>query len=423
MDHSTRIEQSYAIAKQRYAELGVDTEKAIAQLRQISISLHCWQADDVGGFEISDASLAGSGLQVTGNFPGKARNIEELRMDLNQALRLIPGRHRVNLHAIYGEFGGKSVDRDAILPEHFRGWVDWAKHYQLNLDFNATCFAHPKASHGFTLSSKDAAIRAFWIEHVKRCREISAFMGRELGSSCLHNLWIPDGSKDAPVDRWTHRVLLKQSLDEIFTIDYPETEMKDAIESKLFGIGSESYVVGSHEFYLGYAIARNKMVCLDLGHFHPTESIADKISAILQFSEELLLHVSRGVRWDSDHVVILNDDLKGVAEEIVRAEALQRVHIALDFFDASMNRIGAYVIGTHAAQKSLLLALLEPITKLREYENQGDLFARLALLEEIKTLPFGSVWDYFCLVHDLPIGTNLLKEVKRYEREVLMQRA
>ncbi|MDZ7375935.1 MAG: L-rhamnose isomerase, partial [candidate division KSB1 bacterium] len=392
-------------------------------LRHISISIHCWQADDVGGFEAPDASLAGSGLQVTGNFPGKARNVEELRRDLIQALKLIPGYHRVNLHAIYGEFGGKRIDRDAIRPEHFQGWVDWARHHQLKLDFNATCFAHPKASQGYTLSSKDAAIRKFWIEHVKRCREISAFMGRELNSSCIHNLWIPDGSKDSPVDRWTHRALLKQSLDEIFAIHYPETEMKDAIESKLFGIGSESYVVGSREFYLDYGISRNKMICLDMGHFHPTESIADKISAILQFSNELLLHVSRGVRWDSDHVVILNDELKGVSEEIIRADALHRVHFALDFFDASMNRIGAYVIGTRAVQKSLLLALLEPTAKLREHENRGDLFARLALLEEIKTLPFGAVWEYYCLINNVPIGTSIIEEIKRYEQEVLIKRS
>ncbi|MDZ7263506.1 MAG: L-rhamnose isomerase [candidate division KSB1 bacterium] len=422
MNHQSRIEKDYLIAKEQYAVFDIDTEQALSQLSQMAISLHCWQADDVGGFESPDASLAGSGLQVTGNYPGKARNIEELRMDLAQSLRLIPGRHRLNLHAIYGEFGGQRVDRDAISPEHFRGWVDWAKQQRIKLDFNATCFSHPNASQGFTLSHRDRSIRSFWIEHVKRCRDISAFMGRELNSPCIHNLWIPDGTKDAPVDRWTPRTLLKESLDEIFAREYRPTEMKDAIESKLFGIGSESYVVGSHEFYLSYAIARRKMVCLDMGHFHPTESIADKISAILQFSDELLLHVSRGIRWDSDHVVILNDDLKSVAEEIVRASALQRVHIALDYFDASMNRVAAYVIGTRATLKALLMALLEPRAKLQECEISGDHWARLALLEEIKTLPFGAVWDYYCLKHDVPIGTDWMNEVKRYEQQVLLKR-
>jgi len=422
MDQSLQVEQDYARASQRYAELGVDTESAMEQLSHVAISLHCWQADDVGGFETSDASLVGSGLQVTGNYPGKARTIEELRMDLEQALKLIPGNHRINLHAIYGEFGGQRVDRDAIRPEHFQGWVDWARLHHLKLDFNATCFAHRNASQGFTLSSKDPAIRAFWIEHVKRCRDISAFMGRELNSPCIHNLWIPDGSKDVPVDRWAHRALLKQSLDDIFHTEYSSEYMKDAVESKLFGIGSESYVVGSHEFYLGYAISRGKMVCLDLGHFHPTESIADKISAILQFSDELLLHVSRGIRWDSDHVVILNDELRSVAEEIVRAEALQRVHIALDFFDASINRVAAYVIGTRATLKSLLLALLQPNALLKEYENKGDFGPRLALMEEAKALPFGAVWDYYCLKNDVPVGASWLEIVKQYERDVLLNR-
>lgn len=422
MTQQSRIERDYQIAKEQYAALGIDTDRALTQLSQLAISLHCWQADDVGGFETPDASLAGSGLQVTGNYPGKPRNIEELRMDLAQALQLIPGSHRLNLHAIYGEFGGQRIDRDAISPEHFRGWVDWARQQNIKLDFNATCFSHPNASQGFTLSHRDRSIRSFWIEHVRRCREISAFMGRELNSPCIHNLWIPDGAKDAPVDRWTPRELLKESLDEIFAVEYSPAEMKDSIESKLFGIGSESYVVGSHEFYLSYAIARGKMICLDMGHFHPTESIADKISAILQFSAELLLHVSRGIRWDSDHVVILNDDLKSVAEEIVRADALHRVHIALDYFDASMNRVAAYVIGTRATLKSLLLAILEPRARLLQMEISGDHFSRLALLEELKTLPFGAVWDYYCLQHNVPTGTGWLEAVKRYEQEVLLKR-
>ncbi|MCU0646027.1 MAG: L-rhamnose isomerase [bacterium] len=422
MNQSSLITKAYDMAKQRYAEWDVDTEFALKRLNQLSISLHCWQADDVGGFETPESTLSGGGIQVTGNYPGKARNADELRMDLEKVNSLLPGKHRLNLHAIYGDFGGKRIDRDEITTDHFKGWVDWAKHQNIKLDFNASCFSHPKANDGFTLSSKDKSVRKFWIEHVKRCREISAFMGRELSSPCIHNLWIPDGTKDSPVDRWAYRALLKDSLDEIFSIEYDPSEMKDAVESKLFGIGSESYVVGSHEFYMGYAISRGKMICLDLGHFHPTESIADKISAILQFSEELLFHVSRGVRWDSDHVAILNDEVKSVAEEIVRAGVLDRVNIALDFFDASMNRVGAYVIGARATLKSFLIALLEPTEKLREFEEAGNNFARLALLEELKTMPFGAVWDYFCLKNDVSLGEAWLEEVQRYEREILRKR-
>ncbi len=422
MDQASLIKKSYEIAKDRYAELGIDTEAAMEKLSKLSISLHCWQGDDVGGFETTDATLSGGGIQVTGNYPGKARNVDELRMDLEKVYSLIPGNHRLNLHAIYGEFGSKRVDRNEITIDHFKGWIDWAKYQNIKLDFNATCFSHPKVDSGFTLSSKDKSIRDFWIEHVNRCREISAFMGRELQSPCIHNLWIPDGTKDSPVDRWKHRALLKESLDEIFSIEYNPKEMKDAVESKLFGIGSESYVVGSHEFYLGYAISRGKIICLDLGHFHPTESIADKISAILQFSNELLFHVSRGVRWDSDHIVILNDEVRSVAEEIVRAGVLDRMNIALDFFDASINRIGAYIIGTKSTLKSFLIALLEPIEKLREFEEDGNNFARLALLEELKTMPFGAIWDYYCMKNKVPIGEQWMEEVQRYEAEALRQR-
>jgi len=422
MNQSALIEKSYEMAKEQYAELGIDTEDTMEKLNKLSISLHCWQGDDVGGFETQDAELSGGGIQVTGNYPGKARNVDELRMDLEKVYALLPGNHRLNLHAIYGEFAGRRIDRNEITMDHFEGWVGWAKQQNIKLDFNATCFSHPKADDGFTLSSKDKNVRDFWIEHVKRCREISAVMGRELQSPCIHNLWIPDGTKDSPVDRWTHRALLKDSLDKIYSIDYDPKEMKDAVESKLFGIGSESYVVGSHEFYMGYAMSRGKMVCLDLGHFHPTESIADKISAILQFSDELLFHVSRGVRWDSDHVVILNDEVKSVAEEIVRAGVLDRVNIALDFFDASLNRVGAYVIGTRSTLKSFLIALLEPTDKLREFEEAGNNFARLALLEELKTMPFGAVWDYYCLKNSVPIGKEWMKEVKRYEKEILSKR-
>ena len=419
---SAKIEKTYYLAQERYSQFGVNSEKALEILEKVSLSLHCWQGDDLGGFEKPDSRLAGGGLQVTGNYPGRARTVDELRMDLKKAYSLIPGRHRLNLHAMYGDFSGKPVDRNEISLDHYKGWIDWAKQEDLKLDFNPTCFSHPKADSGFTLSSKDIAIREFWIEHVKRCREISASMGRELQSPCIHNLWIPDGTKDIPVDRWTHRTLLREALDTIYAVEYRPSEMKDSIESKLFGIGSESFVVGSHEFYIGYALSRGKMLCLDLGHFHPTESVADKISSILQFSEELLLHISRGVRWDSDHVVILNDEVKSLTEEIVRSSALDRVHIALDFFDASMNRIGAWVIGARATLKGLLCALLEPQEKLREAENSGNNFARLALMEELGTMPFGAVWDYYCLGMNVPVGELWMEEVKRYEEEVTKKR-
>lgn len=415
---SSTANKAYELARERYAEFGVDTEAALTQLQQLSISVQCWQGDDVGGFERAGAALADGGIQVTGNYPGKARTVAELRADAEKAFALIPGRHRFNLHAMYGEFGGRQVDRDAITPEHFQGWIDWAASRQLKLDFNATCFSHPLAASGFTLSHADPAVRAFWIEHVKRCRAISAVMGRRLGSPCLHNLWIPDGMKDLPADRWSPRARLRDSLDEIFQTAYSSDEMKDAVESKLFGLGSEAYVVGSFEFYLGYALRNDKIICLDLGHFHPTETVADKLSALLQFFPELLLHVSRGVRWDSDHVVILNEEVRAVAEEIVRCQALTRVHLALDYFDASVHRVAAWVIGTRATLKALLLALLEPREQLRQFESAGDYSGRLALLEEIKTLPFGAVWDYYCVKMDVPAGMAWFNELKRYEQEV-----
>jgi len=368
-----QIQKRYESAKQQYAEWGVNTEAALSALKQISLSLHCWQGDDVGGFERPLASLSGGGIQVSGNYPGKARTVAELRQDLEKAYSLLPGRHRLNLHAIYGEFGPKFVDRDAMGPQHFRGWIDWAKAKKIKLDFNATLFSHPKAESGFTLSNADAAIRGFWIEHVKSCREIAAAMGKNLGSACIHNLWIPDGSKDEPVDRWTPREILRNSLDEIYGAKHTPAALKDAVEGKLFGLGSESYVVGSHDFYLSYAISRRKMICLDMGHFHPTESIADKISAILQFSDELLLHVSRGVRWDSDHVAILDTDLIAIAQEIVRGSFLGRVHIGLDYFDASINRVAAWVLGARNMLKALLKGLLEPSDTLREIELGGGM--------------------------------------------------
>jgi L-rhamnose isomerase len=417
-----KVEQAYRLAKEQYANMGVDTEEVLDVLAKVPISLHCWQTDDVAGLEQSDRLLGGSGLQVTGNYPGKARNVHEMRQDLEKVLSLLPGTHRLNLHANYGEFGGKPVDRDQVAPEHFQGWVVWAVSNNLKLDFNSTLFSHPKTGTGFTLSSKDESIRQFWVRHVQQCREISAFMGRELGSACIHNIWIADGMKDTPIDRYGHRAQLKKSLDEAMEKPYDPQLMKDAVESKLFGIGSEAYVVGSHEFYLGYAIQNKKLICIDSGHFHPTEVVADKISSILQFADELLLHLTRGLRWDSDHVVTMNDDIVLICQEIVRAQALNRVHLGLDFFDASINRVGAYVTGTRAAIKSLLFALLEPVGQLKELENRGQYFQRLAMLEELKSAPFGQVWDYYCLKNDVPPGHGYIAEVEQYEQAVLSKR-
>jgi L-rhamnose isomerase len=419
---TTTIERSYLSARDKYAERGVDADKALGRLQAISLSLHCWQGDDVGGFEKHAEGLAGSGLQVTGGTPGKARTVEELRADLEQAFALIPGRHRVNLHAMYGEFGDSPVDRNAIEPEHFRGWTEWARRRNLKIDFNATCFAHPKAASGSTLSSRENGTRKFWVDHVKCCRKIAASIGREQQAPCLHNLWIPDGSKDVPTDRFGARAALVKSLDEIYEVEYSPQQMKDSLESKLFGIGSESFVVGSHEFYLGYALTRGKIVCLDLGHFHPTESVADKISAILPFSGEILLHISRGVRWDSDHVVLLNEEVRDLAAEIVRSQALDRIHIALDYFDASFNRIGAWVLGARSMLKGLLIALLEPAERIKELDQGSRTLDRLSLLEELKALPFGAVWDAYCLRNGVPPADEWLREVEAYERRVLSRR-
>jgi L-rhamnose isomerase len=422
MSNEKSVERRYELAREQYAQAGVNTEEAMRALSAVSVSLHCWQGDDVGGFERPDASLSGGGLQVTGSYPGKARSVEELRSDLRKTYSLLPGRHRLNLHAIYGEFGGKAVDRDKISVDQFRGWIDWAKDNGLKLDFNPTCFSHPKSDDGFTLSHWDRNIRLFWIEHVKRSREIAVEMGRAQASPCINNLWIPDGSKDAPVDRWSARKRLRESLDEIYAIDHPPAFIKDSVESKLFGIGSEAFVVGSHEFYLSYALQKHKLVCLDLGHFHPTEQVADKISALLQFFDEVLLHVSRGLRWDSDHVVIFNDEVRSLMEEIVRADALRRVHIALDYFDASINRIGAWVTGARSTLKAVLSALLEPRERLRTVEKEGDFFSRLAILEEARVLPLGAVWDYYCLTAGVPTGDDWIAEVRRYETEILSKR-
>jgi L-rhamnose isomerase len=413
--------KSYELARERYAQLGVDTETAIKTLRTIPISLHCWQGDDVGGFE-SDSGTLGGGLAVTGNYPGKARTADELRSDLNQAFDLIPGSHRLNLHALYAEHKGKVADRDALTPELFQGWIDWAKGRKIGMDFNPSFFSHPKAADGFTLASRDEAVRKFWVRHGQISRKIGEKIGRELGTPCVTNVWIPDGFKDSPADRKTPREILAKSLDEVFAEPLDSKFNLDAVEGKLFGIGSESYVVGSHEFYLGYAITRKKLVCLDAGHYHPTEGIADKISSVLAHLPEILLHVSRGVRWDSDHVVTLGDDLRATAEEIVRGGYLNRVHIGLDYFDASINRVAAWVIGTRAMIKALLIALLEPTKKLQELEAFGDFTSRLALMEELKTLPFGAVWDRYCEQQNVPVGPAWLHVVKDYEKRVLSKR-
>ncbi len=414
------IEQAYAMAKERYADLGVDTDAALAKLQKISLSLHCWQADDVTGFENPDAQLSG-GIQTTGNYPGKARNIEELRQDILTATSLIPGRHRLSLHASYADFRSTgAVDRDALRPEHFASWMDWAEANGMKLDFNSTSFSHPKSGM-LTLSNPDEGIRRFWVEHTKRCREIAEEMGRRQGDPAMLNIWIHDGSKDTTVNRIGYRRLLKQSLDEIFAVDY--ANMKDCIEAKLFGIGAESYTVGSYDFYLGYGAKSGKIVTLDTGHFHLTESIADKVSSLLLFTPEIMLHVSRPIRWDSDHVVIMNDDTLDLAKEIVRCDALDRVHIGLDYFDASINRIGAYVVGARATQKCVLQALLEPLAKLREYEASDRLFERLALLEEAKNLPWNAVWDMFCLQNDVPAGEAYIADVEQYEKDVTSKRA
>jgi L-rhamnose isomerase len=416
------ILKAYAIAWEQYRDLGVDTDRAIEQLQDIKISLHCWQADDVGGFETPDAVLGGGGIQVTGNYPGKARNIAQLRQDIEKVLTLVPGRQRINLHAIYGDFQNQRVDRDQIEIRHFQSWIDWAKNLNLGIDFNPTCFSHPFADEGFTLSSKNETHRKFWVEHVKRCRKIAAEIGKQLNNPVVNNIWIPDGSKDTPVDRYTHRVILKKSLDEIFAVKYPEEYLKDSVECKLFGIGSEAMVVGSHEFYMGYAIKNKKLLCLDNGHFHPTEQTGDKISSILQYIDEILLHVTRGVRWDSDHVVTFNDEIQLIAQEIVRADVVKRVNIGLDYFDGSINRIGAYVAGIRATQLAFLFAFLEPTKTLKKFEEEKKNFERLALLEILKSKPFGAVYDFYCMNNNVATGEDYITEIQKYETDVLKKR-
>jgi L-rhamnose isomerase len=416
------FQRSYYLARERYSEIGVDVDLALDRLSRIPVSLHCWQGDDVVGFENSGESLSG-GIAVTGNYPGKARTPDELRSDLEKAYSMIPGKHRLNLHASYAETGGKTVERDEVAPEYFRGWIDWAKGQGLGIDFNPTFFSHPKASDGYTLSHRDEGIRRFWIDHGIACRQIGAVIGEALGSPCITNIWIPDGSKDTPVDRKGPRERLAQSLDAILSEPLDPRFNRDAVEAKLFGLGSESYVVGSHEFYLGYALTRETLLCLDAGHFHPTEVISDKISSVLTWLDEILLHVSRGVRWDSDHVVTLTDELQAIAQEAVRGDYLDRIHFGLDFFDATINRVAAWVIGTRALLKALLMALLEPTAMLRELEANGDLTGRLALLEELKSYPFGAVWDHYCSERGVPVGPGWMDQVRNYESEVLSKRS
>ncbi|GAK60999.1 L-rhamnose isomerase [Candidatus Vecturithrix granuli] len=418
---SQQIETSYSFAKERYAALGVDTDAVLKNLAVIPISLHAWQGDDVCGFESPDAQLTGGGIQAIGNYPGKARTAAEMRMDLDKALSLIPGSHRVNLQAIHVDSDEK-VERNNFQPKHFSRWIDWAKERKLGLDFNPSYFSHPKADAGFTLTSTDEGIRQFWIEHGIACRKIGEAFGKALGTPCVTNIWIPDGYKDIPVDRKAPRERLVNALDTILAEKIDPRYNLDAVESKLFGLGLESYTAGSHEFYMGYAVSRNLLLCFDTGHFHPTEVISDKLSAVLMFVDQVLLHVSRGVRWDSDHVLILSDELQALAQEIVRGEFLKRVHISLDFFDASINRVAAWVIGARNMSKALLLALLEPTAQLRKFELDGDYTSRLTMLEELKTLPWGAVWDYYCLTQNVPAGHLWLDEIKHYERDVLFKR-
>ncbi|MDR2346167.1 MAG: L-rhamnose isomerase [Planctomycetaceae bacterium] len=413
-------EQIYNFAKQRYADIGVDVESALRELSMVKVSLQCWQGDDVSGFENS-SGLTDGGILATGNYPGKARNAEQLRADADVAFSLIPGKHKFSLHAIYLENNGAKVDRDQIEPRHFQGWIDWAKERKIGLDFNPTYFSHPLASDGFTLSAADLGKRKFWIRHGIASRKIAESMGAQLGMKSVVNFWMPDGFKDIPVDRFSPRQRMADSLDQIFATKIDTNDETDALESKLFGIGSETYVVGSHEFCLGYALSRNKLICLDAGHFHPTEMIADKLPGLALFVKEFLLHVSRPVRWDSDHVVIWNDDLRGIAEELVRNNLLGRVHIGLDFFDATINRIAAWVIGTRSMLKALLAALLEPINDLRKWELMGDYTKRLAILEELKSMPIGIIWDYYCEKNNVPAGTAWIEEVKKYESKILSE--
>lgn len=416
-----KVKEEYEMAKKQYGKYGIDTDFVLNKLKDVPISIQCWQGDDVTGFEVTDVTLSG-GIVSTGNYPGKARNINELMSDVEKAFSLIPGKKKLNLHSIYGDFKGKVVNRNEVLPEHFSSWVDWAKKQDVGLDFNPTLFSHPMADSGFTLSNSNEKIRKFWVEHVKKSRKISNYIGKELKSRCICNIWIPDGSKDLLVSRLEHREILEKSLDEIYEVSYPEINMLDSLESKLFGIGLEAYTVGSHEFYLSYAIKKDKIITFDTGHFHPTEIISDKISAVLPFVKGILLHISRGVRWDSDHVPILTGELIDIMAEIVRANALSKVYMATDFFDGSINRIGAWVIGARAVLKALLIALLEPTHILRNYEAKNIFFARLAFMEALKVMPFGAVWDFYCESKGIPLDIEYIDEILKYEKEVISKR-
>ncbi len=421
MMNEEKRKHAYEEAKAQYASLGVNVDQAVEALNNLSISIHCWQADDVLGFENPDGGLTG-GIQTTGNFPGKARTIKELRSDLEKVLSLIPGTHRISLHATYGDFGGEFVDRDQIEPKHFQSWIDWAKAHNVKLDFNSTFFSHEKSESGYTLSDFNPETRAFWKEHLRRCRQIAAEIGRQQGDPCIHNIWIPDGEKDKTVSRYEHRKLLKESLDEVLAEKISTEYLKDCIECKLFGIGSESFVTGSHEFYMGYTVKNNMMLTLDAGHFHPTETISDKLSAILLFVPEVNLHVSRPERWDSDHVVILDNELLAISQEIVRSGQMERVHVGLDYFDASINRIGAYVTGIRSTQKAMLQALLEPTEMLRDFEKQDKNFERMAFLEELKSMPWHALYNYYCQQQNVPVGEAYIKEIQAYEKEVTSKR-
>lgn len=412
------VKKAYEVAKERYAEIGIDTEAVLKQLQDFHLSMHCWQADDVAGFEVQAGALSG-GIQSTGNYPGKARNIDELRADILKAKTLIPGTHRLNLHEIYGDFQGKVVDRDEVTVDYFKSWIDWGKENDTKLDFNSTSFSHPKSGN-LSLSNPDKGIRDFWIEHTKRCREIANAMGEAQGDPCIMNIWVHDGCKDVSVNHYLYRKLLKESLDEILAKKQPM--MKDCIEGKVFGIGLESFTVGSHDFYTAYAAKNNVMLTIDTGHYHPTESPADKVSAVLQFVPELMLHVSRPVRWDSDHVTIMDDPTQELFFEIVRAGALDRVHYGLDYFDGSINRIGAYVTGSRAAQKCMLRALLEPSAKISQDEVAGKGFEVLATIEEQKAMPWQAVYDEFCVRNNVPVGDAFIKEVEEYEANVTLKR-
>ena len=416
-----QLQIAYEDAKAQYAALGVDIDQAVEKLDKLSISIHCWQADDVSGFENPEGELTG-GIQTTGNYPGKARTIEELRSDLEKVISLVPGHHRISLHATYGDFGGEFVDRDKVEPRHFQSWIDWAKEKNVMLDFNSTFFSHDKTNSGYTLSDFDPEIRRFWKDHLRQCRKIAAEIGRQQGDPCIHNIWIPDGEKDKTVSRYEHRRLLQESLDEVLSEKISTNYLKDCVECKLFGIGSESYVVGSHEFYMGYAVKNNMLLTLDAGHFHPTEVISDKLSSMLLFVPEITLHVSRPERWDSDHVVILTDELLAISQEIVRSGHMDRIHMGLDYFDASINRIGAYVVGIRSAQKAMLQALLEPTAKLREYEKQDKNFERMAYLEELKGMPWNALYNYYCNKQAIPVGDAFIKEIQAYESEVTSKR-